>query len=344
MVIDLNKNISRSEVNTLLLYLKNEQVQHTFVERLNLIVVPKIKQDTELQLATFNHIIHHITPTTKSYPLASKEHKASSLVNVDGVIIGGNNFVMMAGPCSVESEEQIYQTAAFLSKNGVQVIRGGAYKPRTSPYSFQGLGLKGLQILSEAAKTYNLKVVTEVMDVSLLDEVSTYSDMLQVGSRNMQNFHLLKALGNSSKPVLLKRGMYAKVNEWLLAAEYILSGGNEQVVMCERGIRSFDSESRNVMDIGVIPIIKELSHLPIIADPSHGSGLASRVTPLSLASAAAGADGLLIEVHPNPSTALSDKQQAIDFKQFEDLNTQLSDLLKAIGKPHQEPMLNVQTL
>lgn len=344
MVIDLNNNISRSDINALLLFLKNEQVQHTFVERLNLIVVPKIKQDKELQLAAFNHIIHQITPTTQPYPLASKERKSTSRVNVDGVIVGDNNFVMMAGPCSVESEEQIYQTAAFLSKNGVQIIRGGAYKPRTSPYSFQGLGLKGLQMLSEAAKTYNLKVVTEVMDVSLLDEVSTYSDMLQVGSRNMQNFHLLKALGNSSKPVLLKRGMYAKVNEWLLAAEYILSGGNEQVVMCERGIRSFDSESRNVMDIGVIPIIKELSHLPIIADPSHGSGLASRVTPLSLASAAAGADGLLIEVHPNPSTALSDKQQAIDFKQFEDLNIQLSDLLKAIGKPYHEPMLNVQTL
>lgn len=344
MVIDLNKNIPQSELNALLLYLRNNQVQHFFIERLNLIVVPKISHKSDLDLSAFTHIIYQITSSTKPYPLVSKERKTTTLVNVDGVAIGDGNFTMIGGPCSVESEEQIYQTAEFLSKNGVQIIRGGAYKPRTSPYSFQGLGLSGLQMLSAAAKAFNLKVVTEVMDVSLIDEVAAHSDMLQVGSRNMQNFQLLKALGRSDKPILLKRGMSAKVSEWLLAAEYLLSEGNDQVVLCERGVRSFDPESRNVMDIGVIPIIKEISHLPIIADPSHGTGLASRVLPMSLASAAAGADGLLIEIHPNPSQALSDKQQAIDFNQFEVLNAQLSNVLRAMDKPYHHPVLNVQTL
>ncbi len=239
---------------------------------------------------------------------------------------------MIAGPCAIENEDQIFSTAAFLAGKGLKFIRGGAYKPRTSPYSFKGLGKSGLELISKAAVKYNLRVVTEIMDLNLLDEVYEYADILQVGSRNMQNFHMLRELGKIDKPVMLKRGMNAKVNEWLLAAEYILSGGNEKVILCERGIRGFDPETRNVMDVGIIPLVKELSHLPIIADPSHGTGASQRVLPMSLASAAAGADGLMIEVHPNPSAALSDSQQAINFEMFDSLVDQTVLILHTLGK------------
>jgi 3-deoxy-7-phosphoheptulonate synthase len=278
--------------------------------------------------------------------LASNKWKKNTRFDVKGVPVGGNLFNIIAGPCSVESEEHIYKTAEFLHKLGIKFIRGGAYKPRTSPYSFMGLGKKGLEVMYAAAQKYDLRVVTEIMDLSLLDEVSAYSDILQVGSRNMQNFYMLKELGKTTKPVLLKRAMHAKVTEWLLAAEYILSGGNNAVILCERGIRSFDPDSRNVMDVGVIPLLKELSHLPVIADPSHGTGASSRVQAMSLASAAAGANGLIIEIHPEPHKALSDSAQAISFEQFETLLAKLSVLLDATGQKADSanPALKLQTL
>ncbi len=251
---------------------------------------------------------------------------------MNGITIGGNAINIVAGPCAVESEEQIFSIAAMLKKNGVKFIRGGAYKPRTSPYAFQGMGVEGLQLLRKAADTYNLRVVTEIIDLSVLDEVYEYADILQVGTRNMMNFFLLTELGKIDKPVMLKRGMSSKIPEWLMSAEYILSGGNEKVILCERGIRTFDHTVRNTLDVAAFPIIKELSHLPVFSDPSHGTGLRHRVTPLALASIAAGADGLMVEVHHNPEEALSDGPQSLFPDQFEMMLDKLKPIAHVIGR------------
>ncbi len=273
--------------------------------------------------SAFEKLIDTNTP----YQFASRAYKTTTTFTVNNVLVGNTHFNMVAGPCSVESEEQIFKTAAFLSKLGVKFIRGGAYKPRTSPYSFKGLGKDGLKLIHQAAKEYNLNVVTELMDLSLLDEVMAYADIVQIGSRNMSNFYLLNELGKINKPVLLKRGMQAKINEWLLAADYVLQGGNEQVILCERGIRSFDTELRNVMDIGAIALLNQLTHLPVWADPSHGTGIAQIVPPLAKAATVAGANGLIVEIHPNPAKALSDAKQAIAFDTFEQLVSQINSLV-----------------
>lgn len=319
MIIRLH-TANRSQIQPLLDYVQQHSPYCKWNEVTRTLVAPKLSMDEGL--AAFTELGEFIEIDTP-YQLASIKAKAETVITIKGESIGGNNFTLMAGPCSVENEEQVFATAALLQQLGIKFIRGGAYKPRTSPYAFMGLGKKGLQILSAAAKAYDLRVVTEIMDLSLLDEVAEHADILQVGSRNMHNFYMLGELGKINKPVLLKRGMQAKVTEWLLAAEYILSGGNANVILCERGIRSFDPETRNVLDIGVIPLIKELSHLPIIADPSHGTGKASRVESLSLAATAAGAHGLLIETHPNPAQALSDSQQALSFESLSALVHQL---------------------
>ncbi len=235
----------------------------------------------------------------------------SSVIQVGDEFIGKEELCLIAGPCAVETESQLNQIAKGISKLGVKFMRGGAYKPRTSPYAFQGLQKEGLKLLKSAAQKYNLKIVTEVLDTSLIEEVYPFADILQVGSRNAKNYQFLKELGKLDKPILLKRGMSSTVNEWLLAAEYILLGGNQNVILCERGIRTFDTSTRNTMDIAAIPLAKELSHLPVIADPSQGTGKRSLVTPLSLAAVAAGADGLMIEVHNEPEEALSDGFQSI---------------------------------
>lgn len=254
----------------------------------------------------------------EDYVLVSRAFRPSnSWFHVGGVPVGKPDvFNIMAGPCSVENEEMIYQTAEYLSRLGVKFLRGGAYKPRTSPYSFQGLGKDGLKLIRSAADAYGMRVVTEVIDTSLIDEITPYADILQVGSRNMQNYHFLKELGKSNKPILLKRGMFSRVEEWLMAAEYIVSNGNEKVILCERGIRSFDTILRNTMDISAIALVKELSHLPVLGDPSHGTGRADLVGPLSRACAAVGADGLLLEVHPQPCSALSDGKQSLSLEEF----------------------------
>jgi 3-deoxy-7-phosphoheptulonate synthase len=342
MIIKVNTS-DEQDLAPLFSYLANEAPHYRYIHSENIIVAPKLQTNEELkQYTTISELVEIDTP----YQLASSKWKTKTQFDVNNITIGGPLFNIIAGPCSVESEDHIYQTAEFLHKLGIKFIRGGAYKPRTSPYSFMGLGKKGLQMMHAAAKTYDLRVVTEIMDLSLLDEVSAYSDILQVGSRNMQNFYMLNELGKTNKPILLKRSMQAKVTEWLLAAEYILSGGNQQVILCERGIRSFDPESRNTMDLGVIPLIKELSHLPIIADPSHGTGASSRVEPMALASAVAGANGLIIEIHPNPKAALSDSAQAISFEQFEVLLHKLSTVLTATGQQSdtEVPVLKLQTL
>jgi 3-deoxy-7-phosphoheptulonate synthase len=254
------------------------------------------------------------------------------VVKVGEVEIGGGRVVIMAGPCSVESREQIHRSAELVARAGAQVIRGGAFKPRSSPYSFQGLGEEGLKMMREAADSSGLLVVSEVMDQTQIPLVAAYSDILQVGARNMQNFNLLRELGKQRKPVLLKRGISATIEELLLSAEYILSGGNYEVILCERGIRTFETYTRNTMDISAIPVVKKLSHLPMIADPSHGTGRRDKVAPMARAAVAAGADGLLVEVHPDPDHALSDGAQSLRPEQFEELMGQLRIIAPAVGR------------
>ena len=244
--------------------------------------------------------------------LVSKQYEGhKSQISIGQETIGGTELCLIAGPCAVESEEQLFAIAKGVSDLGIKYMRGGAYKPRTSPYAFQGLGKQGLQLLKKASDLYNVKIVTEVMDTSLIEEVYDYADILQVGSRNAKNYTFLKELGKIDKPILLKRGMSSTINEWLLAAEYIMLGGNENVILCERGIRTFDTSVRNTLDLAAIPLVKELSHLPIIADPSQGTGKRSLVMPMSLAAIAAGADGVMLEVHNDPEEALSDGFQSL---------------------------------
>ena len=262
----------------------------------------------------------------KSYRLASREYKSEdTIIKVRNVEIGGTGFVVMAGPCSVENEEMIMQCALEAKENGAQILRGGCFKPRTSPYSFQGMGYEGLNLLVEAGRYYDMPVITEVMDTEQVSEVAKTADILQIGARNMQNFALLKEVGKTHRPVMLKRGLSASIDEWLNAAEYILAHGNRQVILCERGIRTFETATRNTFDLSAIPVVKELTHLPIIADPSHAIGVRDKVIPLAKAAKVVGAHGIMIEFHPDPPKALSDAEQALYFEQFESL---MKDLYK----------------
>ena len=277
--------------------------------------------------------VQEVMRITEPYKLASRTFRPEpTVVSMGGFRIGGDEVIVMAGPCSAETEEQVAAAAAAVSKAGAKIFRGGAFKPRSSPYSFQGLGEAGLQMMRTACDRHNLKLVSEVMDVGQIELVDRYADMLQVGARNMQNFSLLRELGRARKPVLLKRGISATIEEWLLSAEYILSGGNPDVVLCERGIRTFESYTRNTLDISAVPVIHKLSHLPIIADPSHGTGRRDKVAPMARAAVAAGADGLIIEVHPDPDRALSDGAQSVFPDQFERLMAELRIIAPAIGR------------
>jgi 3-deoxy-7-phosphoheptulonate synthase len=269
---------------------------------------------------------------TKPYKLASREmHAADTIVPACGSVVGPGTFTVIAGPCSVENESMILRTAEFLVGRGVHLMRAGAFKPRTSPYSFQGLGVEGLAILRRARERTGIGIVTELMDTDNADAVEEAADIIQIGTRNMQNFSLLKRVGRARKPVLLKRGMSATLEEWLMAAEYVMAGGNYQVILCERGVRTFSDHSRNTLDLSVIPPAKKLSHLPIVVDPSHGTGRRDFVPPMAMASLAAGADGLLVEVHPDPDHAQSDGAQSLDFAGFERLLNSLRKLAEPIG-------------
>jgi len=250
----------------------------------------------------------------------------------NGVEIGGKEVVVMAGPCSVESHAQLFKAAEHVAKSGAKVLRGGAFKPRSSPYTFQGLGLEALKLLREAADAHGLLVISEVMEISQIEQMMPYVDILQVGARNMQNFNLLRELGKVRKPVLMKRGIAATIEEMLLSAEYIMSGGNYDIILCERGIRTFETYTRNTLDISAIPIVHKLSHLPITSDPSHGTGLRDKVAPMACASLAAGADALLIEVHPDPDHALSDGAQSLFPEQFAELMQRLRMIAPAVGR------------
>jgi len=277
--------------------------------------------------------VERVVRIMKPYKLASREFKAEdSLVTIDGVEIGGRRFVIMAGPCAVEDREQLMETAMAVKKAGASIVRGGAFKPRTSPFSFQGLRKAGLELLAAVRREVGLPVVTEVVDASQVNMVSQYADILQVGARNMQNFTLLTKIGKSGCPVLLKRGYSATVAEWLTAADYLLAEGNEQVILCERGIRSFEDSVRFSLDISSIPVVKKSSHLPVIVDPSHAAGHYDLVAPLAKAAVAAGADGLIIEVHPNPQEALVDGVQSLNIARFEKLMAELRPIAESVGR------------
>ncbi|NLK01324.1 MAG: 3-deoxy-7-phosphoheptulonate synthase [Clostridia bacterium] len=277
--------------------------------------------------------VEKVVPILKPYKLVSREFKEEpTVVNVGNAAIGGDEIHVIAGPCAVESRQQILETAQVVKESGATLLRGGAYKPRTSPYSFQGLGLRGLEYLAEAREMTGLAVVTEVMDTESLPQVREYADILQVGARNMQNFNLLKKIGEQDRPVLLKRGHSSTIEEWLLAAEYIMSMGNYKVILCERGIRTFEEYTRNTLDLSAVPAVKSLSHLPVIVDPSHGTGRRELVAPMSRAAVAAGADGLLVEVHPYPDAALSDGPQSLKPQSLSDLIHELDSMAPIMNR------------
>lgn len=277
--------------------------------------------------------VERTVPILRPFKLASRQfHPQDTVVTVNGVPIGGRQVVVMAGPCAIESRDQLLETARAVKEAGALVLRGGAFKPRTSPYSFQGLGEEGLRLLAEAREETGLPAVTEVMDPQMVPLVTGYADILQVGARNMQNYALLHAIGETQWPVLLKRGMMSTIEELLMAAEYILSHGNDHVILCERGIRTFEPYTRNTLDISAVPLLKQLSHLPVVVDPSHGTGKWELVEPVSRAAVAAGADGLIIEVHPHPDEALSDGAQSLKPARFTTLMQSLRPVAEAVGR------------
>jgi len=264
--------------------------------------------------------------------VSKKENQKTTIVNVNGIEVGGKEVVIFAGPCAVENREQLFETAKSVKASGAKILRGGAFKPRSSPYSFQGLGKEGLELLSHVNKELNIPIVTEVMDTRQVELVSAYADLIQVGSRNMQNFSLLKEVGKSKKPVLLKRGMMATIEEFLNAAEYIINQGNDQVILCERGIRTFETSTRNTLDLSAVPMLKHLSHLPVIVDPSHGTGLRWMVPFMAKAAIAAEADGVIMEVHYNPEIALCDGHQSLGLNEFSKLMVELGKIAKAVNR------------
>ena len=290
----------------------------------------RVLQEGQLEAFPF---VEKVLPVLKPYKLASREFRPEgSVVKVDGVLVGGRRVVVMAGPCAVEGREGLLETARSVKTAGGHILRGGAYKPRTSPYTFQGLGEEGLKYLAEAKRETGLPIVTELMDTREASVVYECADLVQIGARNMQNFKLLKEVGSRQKPVLLKRGMSSTVKELLLAAEYIMSEGNYDVILCERGIRTFEDATRNTLDLSVVPLIKQLSHLPVIVDPSHATGKWDLVPPMALAAVAAGADGIMVEVHPRPEEALSDGPQALLPSTFAKLMDDLGTLASAVGR------------
>jgi len=277
--------------------------------------------------------VDKLVPVTESYKLVNRKFSdKNTTVKIGGVEIGGDNFTIIAGPCAIESEEQIFEAAKQLKEGGVSILRGGAFKPRTSPYSFQGLGEEGLKYMQKAAKEYNMLTVSEVTSVYALNIASKYLDIIQIGARNMQNYELLKEVGKTHKPVFLKRGLSATVDEWLNAAEYIIRENNSKVILCERGIRTFETSTRNTLDISAIPVVKAKSHLPIFVDPSHASGVRGYITALARAAVAVGSDGIMVEVHPNPDQALSDGAQSLTPAEFIELRNQIKPIVDIMGR------------
>lgn len=341
MVIIMNPEATAENIKAVISTIEDAGLEAKVMDGASQRIVGVIGDKRKLGDVTFEAMdgVEKTVAISKSYKLASREfHPRSSVVDVAGVKIGDGTPVVMSGPCAVESREQLFEAADIVKKAGAQFLRGGAYKPRTSPYSFQGLEEQGLKFLAEARERTGLKVVTEVTTVEAVDRVAAYADMLQVGARNMQNFGLLKAVGKAGKPVLLKRGLAATIDEWLNAAEYIMNEGNPDVVLCERGIRTYETYTRNTLDLSAVAAVKHLSHLPIIVDPSHGTGKWRMVQPMAYAAIAAGADGLMIEMHPNPAKALSDGPQSLTPEHFERVMNGVKKLAAFLREEQIAPM------
>ncbi|MEW6580101.1 MAG: 3-deoxy-7-phosphoheptulonate synthase [Chloroflexota bacterium] len=340
MIVVMNVNASAREISDVIARIRamgydvhlSEGKERTIIG-----VIGRGRPIDREQLALMSGV-QSVMPVTHPYKIASREyHPDDTLIPLNGITVGGPNLVVIAGPCSVESREQILETAHAVREAGATALRGGAFKPRSSPYAFQGLGEEGLRYLAEAREQTGLPIVTEVMDPQLVPLVCQYADVLQIGARNMQNYTLLHAVGESQHPVLLKRGMSSTMEELLMSAEYILSHGNMRVMLCERGIRTFETYTRNTFDINAIPVLKRISHLPVIADPSHGVGKWEYVESVSLAAVAAGADGLILEVHPHPEMAQSDGQQSLKPERFAELVVKLRQLAPVVGRQVPEP-------
>jgi 3-deoxy-7-phosphoheptulonate synthase len=336
MMVVMKKEHTKEELQEVLDHLKESGLGAHLsvgVERTVIGVLGRIYPELAEEVEAFPGVEEAI-PITRPYKLAGRELKPEdTVVKVGDVCIGGGSVVVMAGECSIENEEQMMATARLVKETGGHILRGGAFKPRTSPHAFRGLGEEGLKILAAAKAETGLPIVTEVMDPRDVDMVAAYADILQIGTRNAQNFYLLDEVGRCGKPVLLKRGMASTVEDWLLCAEYILARGNGQVILCERGIRTFETGTRFTLDVSSIPLAKRLSHLPVVADPSHGTGRWYLVEPMSLAAVAAGADGVMVEIHPNPDRALSDGAQSLNFDNFRRLMQRLQTVGEALGRP-----------
>ena len=336
MIVRMKKMASKAEINDFLSYIKNKGLSYKDASSSDVIlygIIGDTKAIMESDIYAFS-AVENITRVQEPYKLASKKfHPDKTIIDVDGVKIGGDSFVVMAGPCSVESKEQLFSITKAVKDSKACVLRGGAFKPRTSPYAFQGLGIHGLQLLKEAKEKYNIPIITEIQSASMIDVFMEYGvDIFQVGARNMQNYDLLKALGKIKKHVMLKRGMDSTIEEWLLAAEYILAGGNPNVMLCERGIRNSDKYTRNCLDIQAVLAVKQLSHLPIIVDPSHSSGRYDMIEDLAKAALAVGADGIIVEVHNKPECALSDGAQSLKPEKFGHMMNELAKIAPIVGK------------
>jgi len=335
VVVVLEKNISDKQIENVVKHLeefgfavhKSVGVEQTIIGAIG------VKPDFDIRKVKILDGVAEVYRITEPFKLASRSFKKDDTeIKIKNVIIGSNEVVVMAGPCSVESEEQIFKIAEIVSKSGAKILRGGAFKPRTSPYSFQGMGEEGLKLLRKAGDKFSLLVITEVMEISQIKMIEEYTDIFQVGARNMQNFSLLREIGKASKPVMLKRGLSATVEDWLMSAEYILSNGNMNVMLCERGIRTFETYTRNTFDLSAIPVVHKRSHLPVVADPSHATGLRDKVLPMARAAIAAGADALMVEVHHDPENAFSDGPQSLLPDQFAEMMRQVKLIAEVIGR------------
>ena len=335
MVVVLEKNITDKQFENIVKHLEDFGFavhKSTGVEQVVLGAIG-VKPDFDIRKVKILDGVAEVYRITEPFKLASRSfRKEDTEIKIKEVVVGGNEVVVMAGPCAVESEEQIFTIAEIVSKAGAKILRGGAFKPRTSPYSFQGLGEEGLKLLRKAGDKFNLLIITEVMESNQIPLIEEYTDIFQIGARNMQNFGLLRDIGKTSKPIMLKRGLAATVEDWLMSAEYILSNGNKEVMLCERGIRTFETYTRNTFDLSAIPVVHKRSHLPVVADPSHATGLRDKVLPMARAAIAAGADALMVEVHHDPEKALSDGPQALLPDQFEELMKQVKLIAEVIGR------------
>ena len=334
MLVVMNTNATEKDIQRVILYIESKgfEARVCHGETKSVVHAIGIQETDKRDLQLLNGVFEVLKIST-NYRLTSRSFQhEDTIIEINGIKFGDKYTGLIAGPCAVESYDQMEQTAQELTESNVKILRGGAYKPRTSPYAFQGIGEEGLKILRSVADNHNMAVASEIMDVSQLDSFMKYVDIFQIGARNMQNFNLLKELGKIHKPVILKRGLSSTFEEWLMSAEYIMAGGNGQIILCERGIRTFEHHTRNTLDLSAIPVIKKLSHLPIIVDPSHGTGLRDKVEPMSRAAIAAGCDGLIIEVHHNPECAMCDGAQSLYPWQYDLLYKQIKQIAPIVGK------------